>query len=627
VRRTSEDPRPGRGAGGAGGAGGVRDAEDAGPDLTAPEPATGPIAAGEPTTAGEASATRAPRRFAVRRPVLAWAGGLVLVAAGLFTLYFRQSLLGPFNSDGASDVLQAQAMLHGNVLLKGWWSGDASFSTTELPEYALVELFRGVRPEVVHICGALTYTLMVLLAALLARGRATGRAGLIRALVAGGIMLAPAILGGSEVYLENPNHAGTAVPILALFLLLDRLSPPEGKPPREHDRPRGVSRVLGERWWVPVIACLALAWIQVADELTLVAATAPIAGVAVVRLGTLAVRRRPLAEYRYDALLLAAAAISNELANLAQKAIRALGGYYLRPLPQQLIAPRSEYRANAHMMLQVIRLLFGADSTGSQFPQLEPIARLHWIGLALAAAGLLAGVVTFLLPRTDRVSQIVTLATVATLVAGTFGTLVKSLPAAHEVAILLPLGAVLAGRMLPPLVPARWLNTRGARGAGGARGARTALVTGATVVFAAWLAASLAAVCYAASWTPMGPPEQRLVNWLVSHHYTDGLAQYWQGSATTVASGGRVLVAPITPASLQVRQWETSAGWYDPAQRDATFVIAAADPSVLQGGLSVPLVRHHFGRPAHEYTVGPYEVMVYDYNLLTKVSGDAFPGN
>jgi hypothetical protein len=537
--------------------------------------------------------------------VLAWAGGLLLVAVGLFTLYFRQSQLAAFNADGASNMLQAQAMLHGNLLLKGWWSADVSFYTTELPEYMIVELFRGLRPEVVHLSGALTYTLMVLLAALLARGRATGWAGLTRALIAGGIMLAPAILGGTEIFIENPDHAGTAVPILALFLLVDRAP---------------------ERWWVAVIVCLGLAWIQVGDQLTLVAATAPIAGVAVVRLGLLAVRRRPLAEYRFDALLFAAAAVSNELANLAQKAIRDLGGFDLRSLPQQLIAPRSEWRANAHVMLQVIRLLFGASNPGSQFPQLAPIASLHWIGLALAVAGLVAGIAMFFLPRTDRMSQVVTLATLATLVAGVCGTLVQTLPAAHEVAILVPLGAVLAGRLLPPLVPARWLSIRGVRGAPVAVRARTALTTGAVAVLAAWLAASLAALCYAATWAPQGPPEQRLVNWLVSHHYTNGLAEYWQGSTTTVASGGQVLVAPLTPVSLQVRRWEASTSWYDPANRDANFVIAVVNPGVAPGGLPVPLVRQHFGHPAHQYTIGPYVVMVYDYNLLTKVSGDAFPG-
>ena len=134
-------------------------------------------------TAGAATDAdrRGPRRFAVRRSVLAWAGGLLLAAAALFTLYLRQSLVAPFNSDGASAVLQAQAMLHGNLLLKGWWIADVSFYTTELPEYMIVTALRGLRPDVVHICGALTYTLMVLLAAMLARGQAKGREGLVRA--------------------------------------------------------------------------------------------------------------------------------------------------------------------------------------------------------------------------------------------------------------------------------------------------------------------------------------------------------------------------------------------------------------------------------------------------------------
>ena len=59
----------------------------------------------------------------------------------------------------------------------------------------------------------MTYTLLVLLAALLARGRARGRAGLARALLAGGIMLAPQ-LGATSVLLLSPDHTGTAVPLL-----------------------------------------------------------------------------------------------------------------------------------------------------------------------------------------------------------------------------------------------------------------------------------------------------------------------------------------------------------------------------------------------------------------------------
>ena len=161
----------------------------------------GAVAAGEHQASADAGWSG--RIAAPGRARLLWAGGLLLVGLGLFTLYYRQSWLGPFNSDGASNILQAQSMLHGNLLLSGWRTSDVSFYTTELPEYMLVLAFRGLRPDVVHISGALTYTLAVLLAALLARGRATGRAGVVRALLAGALMIAPSIAGGTEVFLED----------------------------------------------------------------------------------------------------------------------------------------------------------------------------------------------------------------------------------------------------------------------------------------------------------------------------------------------------------------------------------------------------------------------------------------
>ena len=109
------------------------------------------------TARSTTSQRRAPDEPAAHRPPwlprLLFAGGLLVAGTGLFTLYLRQSLIAPFNADGASVMLQAQAMLHGNVLLSGWWTADVSFYTTELPEYMLVVLFRGLRPDVVHICG------------------------------------------------------------------------------------------------------------------------------------------------------------------------------------------------------------------------------------------------------------------------------------------------------------------------------------------------------------------------------------------------------------------------------------------------------------------------------------------
>src|ERR1700733_1336379 len=150
-----------------------------------------------------------------------WAVATMLAGAVLLFCYLRVAGATQVNSDGAGLVLQASDMLHGNVLLHGWWDTDVSFITTELPEYMAVTAVAGVRPEVVHVCAALTYTLLVLLAALVARGRARGGEGVVRALLAAGVMLAPQPTGPTVVLLGSPDHVGPALPLLALLLLLD----------------------------------------------------------------------------------------------------------------------------------------------------------------------------------------------------------------------------------------------------------------------------------------------------------------------------------------------------------------------------------------------------------------------
>jgi hypothetical protein len=72
---------------------------------------------------------------------------------------------------------------------------------------------------------ALTYTLLVLLTGLVARGAARGSEGIVRALLAAGIMVAPEIGGPTNTLLGSPDHTGTGVPIMATLLLLDRIRP------------------------------------------------------------------------------------------------------------------------------------------------------------------------------------------------------------------------------------------------------------------------------------------------------------------------------------------------------------------------------------------------------------------
>ena len=109
------------------------------------------------------------------------------------------------NSDGASQALQGWDMLHGNVLLHGWTTGDVTYYTTEVPEYMLVELVHGLNADAVHIAAALTYTLAMMLAALVAMGKTTGREALARAAIAAGIMVAPQLDAGSATRSRSPS--------------------------------------------------------------------------------------------------------------------------------------------------------------------------------------------------------------------------------------------------------------------------------------------------------------------------------------------------------------------------------------------------------------------------------------
>jgi hypothetical protein len=92
-----------------------------------------------------------------------------------------------------------------------------------------------------------------------------------------------------------------------------------------------------------------------------------------------------------------------------------------------------------------------------------------------------------------------------------------------------------------------------------------------------------------------------------------------------VDSGGKTLVAPITDQGTAVYAWEADAAWYDPGAHRADFVIATENPGGPLAGIAVSAGQEFFGRPAHTYSVDGYVIMVYRYNLLTRLADRAFP--
>jgi hypothetical protein len=511
-------------------------------------------------------------RWERSRHLLAWPA----VAAVLFACYLRVSGTVAVNSDGANDALQAWDMLHGNVLLHGWWLGDVTFYTTELPQYALLELALGLHSSVVHVAAAMTYTLVVLLAALLAQGKAGGTAGTGRALIAAGIMLAPQLGGGASILLLSPDHVGSTVPVLAAFLILDR-------------GPR--------RWYVPVSVAALLAWALVADRVVLLTGILPLAAVCSARSYLDAVRqRRPWMSQRYLLSLAGAALASGPVAWLVQAALQAKGGYRVAPLAiVTLVSSVTQIPGALHSDAQAVLLLFGADFLAQPTWLLTGMALVHLAGAALAGGAVWIGA-----RRWRELDLVSACLAVAVLINGAAYVLLTQFDVlgAHEIAAVLPFSAVLAGRLL------------------GTRLARPRLRPLVLPVLACYLAC----LGYAVAQPPVPPDGQHLADWLAANHLRSGLATYWQASGTTLASGGHIQVSPVcaTKHGFTAEQWESNASWYDPRRREASFLILGGQAAVCNYA-TAGQARSAFGPPARSYHVGPYTVLVWRRNLLTMI--------
>ena len=520
-----------------------------------------------------------------RHPRLAWVTAAAVVCLVLFWCYLRQAQTYQLNADPAGQALQAWDMLHGNLLLRGWWLGDVSFYTVELPLNMIIEMIVGLRPVEISILAALIYTAVVLLTALLAKGSARGREGVVRALLGGGILLAPSLVLGTRVLMQGPDHLGTAVPILLALLVLDRAP---------------------ERWWVPVVVGVLLTLAQVSDVLATFAGAAAVAVACGVRVGLEVVRRqRPLKSAGYDLWIGLAAVISIELAHLVLWGINAAGGFYMRPPKNGLgLAPISALPAHAGDLAYNLLILFGADFFGQHTAVGVVLALLHLTGVALALCGLLIGLAGFFGRAADRVIQVLVAGTVIILAAGTFGNYMSKIVGAHEIVTVLPFCAVLAGRFLGgALVKARLVP-----------------------LLAVGLACYLGALAYNDTQPVQAPLHVDLADWLVAHHLTTGLAPYWESNITSLDSGGRVRLAPLKPGGASANPYESDSAWYDPAVSRANFVVTVSSPPSDASLVTPGQVQARFGPPARTYHFKEYTVMVYDYNLLTRLQVPSLGG-
>jgi hypothetical protein len=576
--------------------------------MSVKDAATAVRRSGSPAPAGTPRAA-----LSARRRLLAAATAILAVAL-LFVAYLQLSRTYPENSDESNTLLMAWDMLHGNLLLHGWSMSDVSFYTTELPEYAILERLFGLHTDTAHIGVAVTYTLVLVLAVLLALGRADQRAAsggtLPRMLLTAGIIFAPQLGVAVFVLLLSVGHIGTAVPLMLTWLVLDRLGG------------AGQARL---RWLVPVIVGLLLTWALIADPLVLVIGIVPLVVVCVIRVasamaaGQRKASREPgergwartsLAGQAWELSLAAAAILAEVLASLIVRLIGASGGYILHPVGYQL-APVHTWPKHAYVTAKGLLVLFGAKPEGPA-PSLA-FALVHLAGVALVAWAMWR-VARHFLSWPDMISQILLVAMILNVVLYVPSTLADATDLnAREFAVVLPFGAVLAGRTL-----AGGLRLRAGQAPGQGQGQG----------WPGWqkrLAAILLAICaaglgYAAAQPSAPPANAQLAEFLAAHHLTRGIGGYWLSSVVTVGSDGAVIVRAVGPDKLEPNMWESKSSWYDPASQRATFLVTDSAPGFFNHWEPKAAALAALGQPARIYHYGRYTIYVWDKNLLAEVT-------
>ena len=402
-------------------------------------------------------------------------------------------------------------------------------------------------------------------------------------------MIAPQ-LSATQILLLSPDHTGTAVPVLVTWLVIDRVTPDRWK---------------AARWLVPLAVFVLMTWTMIGDSIVLLTCIAPLVLVVLIRSCPGLIRRgeRPASRW-YELSLAGAAAVAGGLGWAAPQVISALGGYRQAPVESDTTVAALHHQA--WVTFQAVLELFGANVYNAR-PGIEAVfVWLHLVGAILVICALILALGR-LYRFQDLVVSVFAVAIVINVGTYMFSSHALDILGAREIAAVLPLGAVLAGRVLAePL-----LNMVQAAGR-----AEIWLLSALGVVVAAGYLGTLA---YGAAQPPAPPANQPLASWLVAHGLTDGLAGYWEANSTTLASGGRVQVSGVTVApdgELVPYEWETDDTDYNPSLRDATFVVAGG-PAPLPWVQSAAL--RTFGRPERIYRYDGYTIMVWDTNLLSRL--------
>ena len=510
-------------------------------------------------------------------------------AAAFFGLCLAQSLTAPWTADTADTALQGWALVHGHLLLHGWWEPDVTFYTFDAPLYGLCMRVFGFGSTALHVAGALLYTLVFLAAAWLAKGDSHGRQARLRVALTALMLSAPLFRGALlGTLMLVPDHCGTVVFALVSFAL--------------------VSQASGRRWasGAPWALCAVLTLGQFGDATVRYVAVPAL--LLVCLLDSLIERRVPAPRLRFAMAAIASVPVSMLLRLL----MKSQGAYYMAEAHTR-IAPTTDWGWHLEGTWLSLLSLFGVrtDFPGVDAAQVAG-SLVGGFVLLCGLGGLAHTAVRW--TSVDVADRLLAVSVVLYLGAYAFsGVTLRGGGGGYEFVGVLVLLGTLAARTL-----ARLRLRLPSRLPGPTRSSERLPVTAVTAV------AGLAALTCLFSGTGLfvvsqNSPDQALAAWLEQHHLSYGLSGYWNAASTTVYSGGRVQLRQIlaVPGGFVPYAWGAQQQWYEPARYDARFVVAEASGPQYTS-ITAAQAEASFGTPSAVYRVDGFTVLVYPYNLLTR---------
>jgi hypothetical protein len=519
---------------------------------------------------------RAVEASRLARPLMA--PGIVLGVVTLFMLYLYATRGVSNNADDASLILQSQAMLHGNFLLRGWYLPPDSYITTDMALNAVGSIFFD-GAQLLKISPAFLYTATVAVAAVLA-SRIVAAASRWLAVIACLALIAFPVGRLFGFSMQSPMHIGTALATLIAWLAYD------------HFVKRPTSRGL----WGVFILVTTLSIIG--DPLAEVLIVAP-AGIVS---GWMLWRSRG---HDTTARATLGGATLALLLGLGLRQALIASGTYIESASMGPVFPSAVW-PHIQWLLEGIFTLFHVDVRQQLGLQQSPFFNV------LDGGFLLVGVVGFvrlfhhaLVPRDmrDSLPNVLSwgivgsiLAFLCTNAAFDVGQLRYLTPAFIYAGVLCypAFAQIFAGRYLPHVV-------------------------------VAFLAASGLTFGIMLAQTPRaGTPAQPLVAFLLSHHLTSGLGSYWTANLTNLWANGRLHVVPVAASQdgIHARQWQANATWFDPSRLGAArFVVIDWHESE---GAYLQAVVSSFGAPDHIYHLpGPSRcvIFVWEHGIVNGTLG------